>query len=892
MTLSAGTRVGAFEILAAIGAGGMGEVYRARDLKLDRDVAIKVLPESVVDDPDRIARFRREARVLASLNHPHIAAIYGLEETAGTQFLILELVEGETLAQRLKAGPLPLDDALTVARQMADALEAAHEQGIIHRDLKPANIKVRPDGTVKVLDFGLAKVLEPTVATGGDGTASPTIISPAMTRMGVILGTAAYMSPEQARGRSADKRSDVWAFGCVLYEMLTGRQTFPNGETVSDTLVGILGREPDWMALPAGTPPSIRKLLEHCLRKDGHRRLRDIGDARIEIEEAGNQHAPSAVQQITPVPSRRREYALATLLTLFLVTTVSLALTVRALLTRVPETPAVRFEVAPPSGTTFVGGVHLSPDGRTIAFGAASDNRSMIWVRPLDSLNAQPLPATEGVVGDIFWSADSKYIAFNAEGKLNKVAATGGPSQALCNLPAGYTGGAWNADGVILLGATLGGGPLLKVPASGGEPAPATELDASRKETRHSFPSFLPDGRHFLYVAETGVSDWTASVGALNSNERRSLPGIASEMKYSSSGRVVFLRAGSLMAQPFNIDRLELAGEPVPITDLRFNPLARAEQYSVSMTGALAYRAGVGALDSQSTQLTWFDRRGKQLALLGPSGEYRRPSLSPDGHYVAFERGAPSDIWVMDIQKGVTSRLVSRPTGTAFPTWSPDSRSIVFADNVGMFERAVGVVGEEKLLLKIETPIGPTDWSRDARYILFNPLPPPYDLWALPLFGDRVPVRLTKTPWNENGARISPDGHWIAYQSAESPPGTQLYIQSFPEPGRKQQVSTNGAFIARWSRDGKELFYVSPDLTLMAVSVTTTGSSLEVGAATPLFKAPIDRTTLGNGRSYDVAADGRFLVNVSSSASTPSSSPITVILNWNEELKQRVSTKF
>src|SRR5262245_15626151 len=520
MSLSAGKRVGAFEILAAIGAGGMGEVYRARDLKLDRDVAIKVLPEGFVDDSDRIARFRREARVLASLNHPHIAAIYGVEETADTQFLILELVEGETLAQRLKAGPLPVDDAVTVACQIADALDAAHQQGIIHRDLKPANIKVRPDGTVKVLDFGLAKVLEPTVAAGGDASSSPTISSPALTRMGFILGTAAYMSPEQARGKPADKRSDVWAFGCVLYEMLTGRQAFPSGETVSDTLVGVLGREPDWAALPAGTPPSIRKLLEHWLRKDGHRRLRDIGDARIEIEEAGNQHSAPAVQPITPVPSRRREYALITLLTLFLVTTLSLALTVRALLTRVPETAAVRFEVAPPNGTTFVGGVHLSPDGRTIAFGAVSDNRAMIWVRSLDSLNAQPLPATQGVVGDIFWSADSQYIAFDAQGKLNKVAATGGPSQALCDLPAGYSGGAWNADGVILLGALLGGGPLLRVSASGGELAPATELDVSRKETRHAFPSFLPDGRHFLYVAETGGSDWTASVGALNSNER------------------------------------------------------------------------------------------------------------------------------------------------------------------------------------------------------------------------------------------------------------------------------------------------------------------------------------------------------------------------------------
>jgi dipeptidyl aminopeptidase/acylaminoacyl peptidase len=363
---------------------------------------------------------------------------------------------------------------------------------------------------------------------------------------------------------------------------------------------------------------------------------------------------------------------------------------------------------------------------------------------------------------------------------------------------------------------------------------------------------------------------------------------------YASSGRVVFRRDGSLMAQPFSVDRLELSGEPSLIADLRLPPLVRLpfSSFSVSKTGALTYRVqGLGSANAPSTQLAWFDRRGKQLALVGPSGDYRRPSLSPDGHYVAFERGTPPEIWTMDLQKGVTSRLVSRPTGNSFPTWSPDSRSIAFTDNVGIFERAVGVVGEDQQLLKIATPIGPTDWSRDGRYILFNPLAPPYDLWALPVFGDRKPLRLTQTPWSENGARLSPDGHWIAYQSTESPPGPQVYIQSFPEPGRKEQVSTNGASIIRWSWDGKELYYVSPDLVLTAVSVTSTGTSLKVGAVTPLFKAPIDRRTLGNGRSYDVAADGRFLINVSSSDSAGArlpSPPITVVINWQEELKQRV----
>jgi Tol biopolymer transport system component len=865
----------------------MGEVYRARDTKLKREVAIKILPEEFSRDPDRVSRFQREAEVLASLNHPNIAAIYDLQKAGGAQFLVLELVEGQTLSDRIARGPIPLEEALHIAKSICEALEAAHERGIIHRDLKPANVKVTPAGKVKVLDFGLAKAMDnaPASATLSN---SPTMLSGSMG--GMILGTAAYMSPEQARGSVVDKRADIWAFGCVLYEMLTGRQTFPNGETVSDTLAGILTREPDWQALPYATPPKIRTLLERCLQKDVRRRRRDMTENRIEIEEAGIEHA-AADRLSAPQPSRRREYALSALLIVLLLVTVALAL--RAVFTPAPEPPAVRFEIFTPNSVVGAPAIELSPDGRKLAFLGVSQSRGQIWVRALDAADAQPLPATEGLGAvSFFWSADSQYITFLKEGKLSKVAATGGPAQVVCNLPAvDYSGGTWNAEGVILLGRARAG-PLLRVPAAGGEPTPLTELDASRKETRHAYPHFLPDGRHFLYVAQSsGPSERVAYVGTLDSKERHPLPGIASEVKYSSTGRVLFLRDGSLMAQPFDIKRLELSGEAVPVAELAVLPNALSGPYSVSWTGALAYRAGLPSTNPQSTQLAWFDRKGKQLGLVGPSGEYFRPSLSPDGNYVVFERGSPSDIWVMDIQKGVTSRVVSSPEGgSSFPVWSPDGRSIVYIRITGMYERAFGVVGEEKLLLKPEPLLGPTDWSRDGRYIVANNLQgAPYDLWALPLFGDRKPLRVTETPFSEVAARISPDGHWIAYMSNESPgPPYQLYIQSFPEPGKKQQVSTNGAFIPRWSRDGKELFYVEPDLTLMAVSIKSTNSSLEAGVPTRLFKAPINGATLGNGRNYDVAADGRFLVNVVPSASGPAqvSAPITVILNWPAGLKK------
>ncbi|HEV2985842.1 MAG TPA: protein kinase, partial [Vicinamibacterales bacterium] len=677
MALAAGARLGSYDVVSLLGAGGMGEVYRARDIKLGRDVALKVLPASLAHDPQRLARFEREAHLLAALNHPHIAHIYGFEDSTGVPALVMELVDGDTLADRLARGPMSLDNALEIARQIAEALEAAHEQGIVHRDLKPANIKIRDDGTVKVLDFGLAKAFDhASGSSSADATMSPTLSIHA-TQAGIILGTAAYMSPEQARGKPVDRRADVWGFGCILFEMLSGRRAFPQGETVSDTLAKVLEREPDWQALPRATPLQIRLLLERCLRKDVRRRLHDIADARIEVEELGNAPistlAPAAGQSGVQ-PSRRGQYGLVGLVAVLLLTTAVLAL--RPMLTSTTASAPVRFDVFPPEGAAFVtgtGGV-LSPDGRKLAFVASSGNDRLIWVRPLDSSTAQSLPATDNA-GGIFWSADSQYIGFFAQGQLRKVAAMGGPPEVLCNLPdlpPGGGVGAWNADGVILVGPGPGfggsGRPLLRVAAAGGEPTPASELDNSRKELTHSFPSFLPDGRHYLFLAAS-TQGAAAYVGTLDSKDRHVLRGITSSVMYSPTGHVMFPRGGSLMAQPFDARRLTLSGDAFPVAELGGNLNFTVAPYSVSMSGALSYRAGP-RVAAPNSQLAWFARTGKQLAPVGPRGEYGTVQLSPDGKNIAFERGG--DIWVLDIQTGVTSRLTTDPARDAYPVWSPD----------------------------------------------------------------------------------------------------------------------------------------------------------------------------------------------------------------------------
>ena len=872
--LGPGTRLGHYEILSMLGVGGMGEVYRARDTRLGRDVALKVLPDHFASDAERLARFQREAHVLASLNHPHIASIHGLEESDGLRALVLELVEGETLADWISRGAIPLDEALPVATQIAEALEAAHEQGIIHRDLKPANIKITPNAVVKVLDFGLAKLSEPpAAATGPSGMSlSPTITSPAlMTHGGMILGTAAYMSPEQAKGRPADRRSDLWAFGCVLYEMLTGQRPFA-GEDVSETLASVLKEEPDWSALPPDTPRSIRALVERCLRKDMRRRLPDIGAARIEIEEARTE--PSLPPRtLTP---DRRPYAWPAVAVLSLLTGAGVAAWVAW---RTPEPPTVEFEIVGPQGGGVDVGQPMSPDGRRIAFVADSGGQQMLWVRSLGSSTAQPLDGTQGAARPA-WSPDSQHLAFFAQGRLKRVAIAGGPPAVICNEPGRDV--AWGAGNVILIGGNSM--PLLRVPAGGGEPTRATELGPG--ERTHDYPDFLPDGRHFLFMARRGAErqDWDVYVGSLDSPERRLLPGIGNGARYSPTGHVLFNRDTTLMAQPFDLDRLELTGDAFPVAEGVAGGVRTP--FSVSADGSLAYlNQGAPA----QSQLAWFDGTGRQLGPVGPSGLHARVSVSRDGRYVAFDRvfTGSRDIFLFDIGPNITSRFTSTAGADFAPVFSPDGNTIAFAssrepaENAGrenvtagnLYERAVGIVGDDKVLLKNDGGKTPTDWSRDGRYLAYTSRG---DIWALPLSaaGAGTPVRVTDTPsFAESEAGFSRDGRWIAYQSTESANGQDVYVQSFPGRGARRQVSASGGFLPRWGPDGTQLYYLAPDFTLMSVAIRSSDNALTIGTPVALFRTPL----LQDFR-YSVTQDGRFLLEIP--VAGRAATPLTVVVNW------------
>jgi serine/threonine protein kinase len=852
----------------------MGEVYRATDTNLKRSVAIKVLPASVAADAERLARFRREAEVLAALNHPNIAHIHGMEESGGITALVMELVEGDDLSQRIARGALPSDEALPIAKQIAQALEAAHEQGIIHRDLKPANIKVRDDGTVKVLDFGLAKMLDPTSPSPGLSL-SPTIVSPGVTNAGIILGTAAYMSPEQARGKTVDKRSDIWAFGCVLYEMLTGTRAF-TGDEITDVIAAVVRDEPDWSRLPADTPAAIRRLLRRALNKDRKQRLADIADVRLELDDPAVAEPGHDAMAATSKPFRRRELAWAAVAIASLLAAAVLGL--REF--RAPsEARIVRFDIAPPAGGAFDWGQPLSPDGRTLAYIATVEGKSQIWVRPLDSTTPRSLPGTEGATRS-FWSPDSQHIAFFVDGNLKTVEVTGGPPKLIANGP--FRDGAWSTGGTILVGGQLGR-PLLRVSELGGEPVAETTLDPSVSEASHDYPEFLADGRHYIYMARRGVraNEFVTYVGTLGSKERRELSGIRSAVKYSPTGHLLFLRGTTLMAQSFSRDRLELSGDAFPVAEQVGG--TRVSTYSVAENGTLAF---VGA-PSAEVQLTWMDQTGKRLGVVGATGVYDSPAISPDGRFVAFGRGSPSNIWVLDLNRAAASRITTDRSDDRFPIWSPNGQSIAFASTRagkdGLYERSVGNAGDDRLLIQNDLPMLLSDWSRDGKYLVYSV---GGDLWALPLADTGKPLQLTASPfYQEYDAVFSPDGRWIAYGSDESSGITRsgqgdVFVQSFPERTFTRQVSTNGGFTPRWSSDGKQLFYVSPDGAMMAVSLTAQGSMLDIGAPRSLFPVRIGPAATARSR-FSVASDGRFLMRVGASENS-----LTVILNWFEHLNR------
>jgi eukaryotic-like serine/threonine-protein kinase len=904
MWLAAGTRLGPYEIVAPLGAGGMGEVYRARDTKLGRDVAIKILPDAFVADTDRVARFQREAQLLATLNHPNIAAIYGLDETDGKTAIVLELVEGQTLAEKLdalraKGSRLPLDEALPIARQIAEALESAHEKGVIHRDLKPANIKITAQGAVKVLDFGLAKMIEPGGTSGSAGLSMSPTLSVHATFAGVILGTAAYMSPEQARGRPVDKRTDIWAFGCVLFEMIAGRQIFDAGDTVSDAVAAILKTEPDWSALPADTPLRVRALLRRCLEKDPSRRLRDIGDARLELDDAvADQLPPSPVASAKrPSTSARLAWSIASVLGLALAgVAVTYVLMPRA-------APAVvRFQILAPEGRfdTNIGNNGLnsgtvSPDGRKLAF--VLTPKLQIWIRPIDSLTATPLAGSDGAAPDLFWSPDSRYVGFFTEGKLKKIDVGGGPPQTLCNVPGLGRGGAWNQDGTIVFGQVTG--PLLQVSASGGEPSVAIKSPAAGDALWN--PTFLPDGRHVLYRVMGSTPGMF--VGTLGADGVSRVLNEDHHARYAS-GHLLYVKEGTLLAHPFNLSTLSTSGDPVPVVE-RVSYSGILGAYSASNNGVLAYRNAVSSGDD--LQLTWVDRAGKSIATVGTAGSYYGVDLAADGVRIAVHRHMDQggDVWVADSERGTMSRLtLDSSQDNVAPVWSPDGRRIAYASSRGgvwaIYTKASDGSGDEETLLDLQPqfPKLMKSWSSDGRYVLFSMSDPKglTDLWVLPLFGDRKPFPFSQTPFAELFAEISPDGRWVAYHSTESG-RSEVYVRPFPSGPGKWPVSTDGGVYPRWRRDGTELFYVNNvnpfgGSPLMSVPIQTSGSTFRAGIPKALFDTQLSpglRHTGGPANVFAVAPDGqRFLMlkPAAGSAREPAPSTITVVLNWPALLKK------
>jgi serine/threonine protein kinase len=873
-----------YEVVSILGEGGMGRVFLARDTKLHRDVALKVLPDSFATDRDRLARFDREAQVLASLNHPHIAHLYGVEEASATTLgetsavrqtraLVMELVNGPTLAERLDAGPIPVNEALAIARQIADALEAAHEQSVIHRDLKPANIKVRDDGVVKVLDFGLAKALDPVGVSGADAANSPTFTSSG-TQAGMILGTAAYMSPEQAKGKPVDKRADIWAFGVVLYEMLAGRRLFLR-ENVSETLARVILHEPEWGALPETTPRRIRELLRRCLVRDPRGRLRDMGEARIALDDAQVPDEP-VVPAAPPPVSRRREILLAAIAGLAV-------LTAAALFIKVGRTPAepgqpVRFEVLPLPGTSVENavvsrrGVALSPDGRQIAFSTTAPSRA-IFIRDIDSTTPRLLAGTEAQSGpppSFFWSADGQFIAFFADNKLKKIPAAGGVAQVLCALPPGLGyNGTWNDDGVILFGAY---GPasvaIWRVSGAGGEPARVYDVDPAAAE-EVSDPWFLPDGRHFLALQTSRDKPDATFVGLLGSKERRILPGVASPAVYASAGYLLFVRGATLVAQAFDASTFELKGDVFPIVEGPAGVGLAPFQFSASKTGAIAYLVAPSLAESP---LIWFDRTGKELRRETMSGNVQAPTLSRDGRRLVVERTDPAgtDLWAIDLERGVRTRVTDDPASDIRPVLSADGSRVAFGRGDFIWVKAASGAGAEERIVEGEV----TDWSPDGKYLAFirNGA-----LWAVPLDGERKPIQLVDTKGNDRRGRFSPDGKWLSYESNYSG-RFEVYVEPFPTTGERVQISVDGGGSAYWRRAGKELYYVDDTDAIMTVEVTP-GATFKAGVPRRLFNAP---GIINNGR-FAVSPDGQqFLMPIQPGTV----SPITVVLNWANGLKK------
>ena len=824
----------------------MGEVYRARDLKLNRDVAIKVLPAFLSGDAERLARFSREAQVLASLNHPNIAHIHGFEENASGDpgsaagALVMELVEGPTLADRIAGGPLPLEEALPIARQIVAALDAAHAQGIVHRDLKPANIKVRDDGTVKVLDFGLAKLASPDASGSGSALANSPTLTAQSTQLGMIVGTAAYMAPEQAKGKPVDKRADIWAFGAVLFEMLAGRPLF-EGDTVSEVLASVLKDEPRWTALPVNTPPAIRRVLARCLERDLKRRLHDIADVLPDLEEA---------ERAGPLPRARDRRAIwfgaAGVAAGAALTAVVLMLLGSSW--RQPSDGLRTLSVLPPAGQSVlpeVTGGAVAPDGQSVVFvaGGADAAAANLWLRSFSNAAPRVLPGTKGAL-EPFWSPDSSRLGFFADGKLKTIRIDTGTITTVCDAP--YPrGGTWSASGLIVFAPSNAGG-LMKVSAEGGDPEPATTLDASRGETAHRFPYFVPDGRHFLFVALPGHGGrFEITAASVDDNRRTIVTAAESGVVYAPQGYLLYARQNGVAAQAFDARRLNVSGEPITLSDLPHNlpsQFTGAPPVSVSANGMLVYYD----MGVRNTRFVWYDMTGKQIGTLpAPDGFYQQISIAPGGRSAAVvrtESATRSDIWLLDLERGGTTRLTNGPGQNVNPSWSPDGKRVAFVSDRGdqsqIYVKALDGQPERQLSSDALPFKGGGPWAKDGSAILFSALDPKngVDLWILPTEGDRTPKPYVRTPFNETSPSLSPDGRYAAYLSDET--GQQeLYIQSFPTPGEKYRVTSSGAAFGGWLPDGRIAYGTAPNNDAYFVRLLP-GTPLRTSAPQPVGSLP------------------------------------------------------